>query len=192
MYRSSPILGSPPVSARRDVDAFRSEGNLSSYVQTAATRPAASTTTTTTTTSAADGGDDGMSELRKGAWWRPKKMFGKSLKKTKKTKKNEDDSDEDEDEDETKEEESEAEQQVSIHVLIKRSDVEGITKLISSSRKPKRGGETRGVDDVVNLKSALGSTPLHTAVEVGDLEVLPFTGSSEPKLSALTRWWWRS
>lgn len=100
-------------------------------------------------------------------------MFGKSLKKTKKTKtKNEDDSDEDEDEDETKEEESEAEQQVSIHVLIKRSDVEGITKLISSSRKPKRGGETGGVDDVVNLKSALGSTPLHTAVEVGDLEVV--------------------
>jgi hypothetical protein len=183
MYRSSPLLGSPPVSARRDVDAFRSEGNLSCYVQTAATRPAEATSTTTTITSATDGGDDAP-ELKKGGWWRSKKMFGKSLKKTKKktkTKKNEDDSDEDEDDDEEEmkeEEESEAERQASIHVLIKRSDVEGITKLISSGRKPKRGGETGGVDDVVNLKSALGSTPLHTAVEVGDLEVLPTTASS--------------
>ncbi len=74
MYRSSPILGSPPVSARRDVDAFRSEGNLSCYVQTATARPAEATSTTTTT-SATDGGDDGAPELKKGGWWRSKKMF---------------------------------------------------------------------------------------------------------------------
>jgi hypothetical protein len=76
--------------------------------------------------------------------------------------------------------------EVPIHALIKRGDIEEIKRQISKRTKREKGYflrhgpcgrllmlvSPRSDDDVVNAKNSVGSTPLHVAVEVPNLEVI--------------------